>query len=349
MVITKETIVKLSLFILVFVFILSACGGGAGSDSGISTWTPSPIPTATCIPDVNLSTPEGWGARVVVFLYDDRPILDDYYLQLENGERIKNPSLFIKTVVPKLFRPNDQISVFQLGYSSFDDAIVSRLFSFTTPPDLFSTPLPPNIIPTNSPAVLTPGFGYVATQNAMTQQAKVIAATNGANETQYRCAIDFWNRVVQQTATVWDGVATAEISNITENMVEEFAIYSSEAKKLERDEPYRTNELYYGGIYYGLSFATIVFGEQCRDGVECILVIVDDLNVYGKNNPDNLAIDLENVRIIATMPNCRFIDQPDCVQLQEYWTEEFSKFGASNIEYRNGDRAESNIIDYAGR
>lgn len=346
----KATIVKLPLYLLILIFMLSACGRGTDVAPGISTWTPSPSPTATCIPDISLSTPEGWGkSRIIVILYDDRPIVDDLYLQLENGEKTKDTSLFIKTLLPKLIQPGDQISVFQLGYSSFDDAIVSRLFSYTTPPELFNTPPPPNVIPSNSPVTLTPGFGYVATQNAMTQQAKAIVATNSASESEYRCAVDYWNRVVQQTATTWDAIATAEISDITETMGKEFEAYNSDDKKREREDPYRTNELYYGGIYYGLNFATTVFGEQCKNGVECILVIVDDLKVYGKNNPDNLKIDLAGVSIITTMHNCRYIDQPDCARLQQYWDDEFTEFGALDAHYWDGSRAELNILKYVRR
>jgi hypothetical protein len=346
----KEFRTKSSLLILIITFILSACNINTNIGPAISTWTPSPSATPTCIPDIGLSTPEGWGrSRIIVILYDDRPIADGLYLQLENGKTTENPSVFIKSILPKLIKPGDQISIFQLGYSSFDDAIVSRVFSYTSLPELFNTPPPPIIIPSNSPVTLTPGFGYVATQNALTQEAKAIIATNSANESDYRCAVDYWNSVVQQTATTWDTIATAEISDITNKMNKEFEIYNSEEGKGNREKPYRTNELYYGGIYYGLSFATSVFGKQCQNEIECILLIIDDLNVYEENNPDNLDIDLKGVKTITAMYNCRYIDQPECAPTQEYWNDEFSKFGVLETNYWDGSRAESNILDYIGR
>lgn len=346
----KETLSKVLLYVIMSIFALSACGDGLGNGSSVSTWTPSPTVTATCIPDINLSTPEGWGkSRVIAILYDDRPIVDGFYLEIENGVKVTDPSLFIKTVVPKLLKPGDQISIFQLGYSSFDDAIVSRLFSYTTPPKLFNTPQAPNVIPSNSPVTLTPGFGYVATQNAMTQQAKEILATNAAGESEFRCAVDYWNRVVQETATQWDVIATAEISDIKNVMDSEFELYDTNEKVRDREEPYRTNELYYGGVYYGLSFATLVFGDRCKLDSECILIIVDDLEVYGKNNPDNLKIDLQGVTVIAMMPNCRYVDEPECMLLQQYWSEEFVKYGVQETIYANGIRAESNILNFVER
>jgi hypothetical protein len=341
---------KFILFLILIVFVVSACGSVGESVSGISTWTPSPSATATCVPNISLSTPEGWGeSRIIVIIYDDRFIGDDLYLEFENGGRTQDVSLLIKTVIPSLIEPKDQISVFQLGYSSFDDAIVSRLFSYISPPELYNTPPAPNVISTNPPVTLTPGLAYVATQNAMTQQAKEIIATNAANESDYLCAVEYWNKVVQQTATAWDTVATAEVSGIVEKMDNEFESYRSEEKKRDRSEPYRTNELYYGGLYYGLSFASTVFGEKCSAEVDCVLIIIDDLRVYGKNNPDSLQINLTGVDVIAIMPNCRYIDQPDCEKTTQYWDSEFNGFGVSKTEYWNGIRAEINIKNFLRR
>jgi len=346
----REIFSRLLLFVIIITFVISACSNSIAEKANISTWTPSPTVTATCVPNISLSTPEGWGkTRIIVVLYDERTIEEELYFQLENGEETQDPSLLVKTVIPKIIKPSDQVSVFQLGYSSFDDATVSRVFSYTTLPELLNTPIPPSVIPTHIPVTLTPGLGYVATQNAMTQQVKEIIATNSVNESEYLCAVDYWNKVVQQTATKWDVVATAEISNITEKMYLEFEIYNSEEKKREREQPYRTNELYYGGLYYGLSFATMVFGDQCENGADCMLIVVDDFGVYDEDNSDNLHIDLRGVDIIAIMPNCRYIDQPSCVETQRYWNEEISDFGAQKIEYWNGSRAEINIINFVGR
>jgi hypothetical protein len=105
----------------------------------------------------------------------------------------------------------------------------------------------------------------------------------------------------------------------------------------------------YGGLYYGLYFATVDFKADCSRFDACYLVILDDLTYWGLHNPAKLPIDLKGINVYAVMPNCRDINQPDCTELQDYWKAEFEGFGAISSTYLNGLRVELNLMDGIGR
>ena len=124
----NKAILKLILFFNLLVIILIACGPEPTNEPGYSTWTPSPSATATCPPNISLSTPEGWGlsTRLIVILYDPRS-MGDQYLELANGEKTQDIPFFIRRIVPMLMKPRDQVAVFQLGYSDYNAARITRL------------------------------------------------------------------------------------------------------------------------------------------------------------------------------------------------------------------------------
>jgi len=337
--------------IISFVIItLMSCGGGTGVP-GFATWTPSPSATATCNPEMSLSTPSEWGTtQLVVILYDPRPeTIGEQYIELENKDRIWDVSSFVNIITPRLIKPSGQVSIFQLGYSSYDNARVARLYSYATVPQLYNTPSPPQALtPLPSPVItLTPGFGRVATDQAEKKQSGERVAIETATAAEYSCAISFWNEVVKSTATAWNGTATAEISEAEKNFATEVANHNNGLGIAET--PFKTDELYYGGVYYGLSFASVVFQADCKNYNKCTLIIIDDLQVYREYNSDNLPINLSNATVYAIMPNCRDINQPSCTATQEYWSSEFKKYGAGEVFYWNGIRAETNLLDAIGR
>lgn len=348
---SKKTVLRLALFFNLLLIILVACQPGSKTPApGYATWTPSPSATATCIPNISLSTPEGWGSsRLIVILFDPRS-MGDQYLELENKEKTQDISFFVGRMIPRLIKPGDQISVFQLGYSSFDDAVVTRLFSYVEVPQLYNTPSPRETLtplpPTNVP---TPGFVAVATHNAVVVQSTQRAGTETANKARYGCEVIYWNNIVMSTATAWGAIATSEIGELNKKLNEEMKDFYEIDDDQIRETPFKTNELYYGGLYNGLNFASTVFRAECKNYTECILLIVDDLQFYGQNNPDNLPIDLKGIKIDVVIPNCRYIDQPSCMKVRDYWNNEFIKFGAGEAEYWNGVRVEINLLNAIGR
>ena len=348
---SKKAILKLILAFNLLLIILVACGGASTSDEddGYATWTPSPSSTPTCVPNIQLSTPEGWGtsSRLIVVLYDPRTT-ENRDLELTNGEKTQDIPYFITRIIPMLMRPSDQVSIFQLGYSSYDSARVTRLYSYTTAPQLYNTPSPRETLTPLPPTTIpSPGFQAVATQNFVRTQLTARASTEAAAEAKYSCEVNYWNDNVKLTATAWDGTATAEIGGISDQLDTEIENFKNSGNATEK--PFSTNELYYGGVYYGLNFASTVFQSDCKKYNECILIIIDDLETWGENNPENLPIDLGKVKIYSILPNCKDLDQPSCVKLREYWTVEFEKFGAVDMVYWNETRVELNLLSAIGR
>ena len=168
------------------------------------------------------------------------------------------------------------------------------------------------------------------------------AATEAVNEAIYNCQIDYWNNNVQLTATAWEAIATSEIGDISNTLDEDFIDFSN--NRGDYEIPFSNAELYYGGLYYGLNFATTIF-RACEQYDECVLLIIDDLQFY--NSHLNTLIDLNGVKMYVVMPNCKDIDQPNCMELREYWDNEFKQYGAidNDIVYWNGVHIELNLLD----
>lgn len=329
---------------------MGGCNWNPSGVQGVATWTPTVTSTPTCVPDAPLSTPEGWSetSRLIIFLYDPR-VSADNPLGFENGEETHDVSVFLRRVIPKIMRPGDQVAVFQLGYSEYDAARITRVYSYTNLPALYNTPSPGATLtplpPTKFP---TPGYDAVATKNFISTETSKREAIEAADKAFYECQVQAWNRDVRLTATVWHTTATAEVVSFQSTIDTAFEVFLESPTKIE--EPFQTNEEFYGGVYYGLSFSTIVFDADCRKHGDCILVIIDDLEIWGRSNPENLHINLSDVRIFEIMPNCDDIDKPACSEARDYWHEEFRRLGVSDTpEYWNGDRAEINLLNEIGR
>lgn len=337
---TASVLGIVGIFIMFFV-VSSLLNGGNNYFPGVST--PSPSATAICPPNVQLSTPEGFdtSSRLFVILYDPR-YTGDQFLELKNGEETQDIPNFIRKIIPSIIGPGDGVVVFQLGYSTYDDAIVTRLNSFITIPQLYNTPPPlGTFTPLPTANISTPGFAAIATSNSVRVQSTARASTEQANQAFYDCEVGFWNSVVQLTATAWKVTQAAEVVDIISKTNRDFENFGKNVTKT----PFSTSELDLGGAYYGLNFATTVFQDECRKYSDCVIILIDDLSVLGKNNPDKLPIDLSGVSIYSILQNCIDINQPSCMELRNYWDNEFVQFGAKNIIYMNGTRVELNLLD----
>ena len=316
---------------------------GEATSTALTISTPSPSGSPTCPVNIQLSTPIGvnQSTRLIVILYDPRVQVNPG-LDLSNGERITDIAQFVSKIIPDIMGPGDEISVFQLGFDTYPAARVTRQYSYLTIyPQLYVapslqtlTPLPPTSIP-------TPGYGEVATQNASRVLATQRAAAEASNLANYNCAAVYYNENIRSTATAWKQMQVADINGISTAEVSDFGTVTPSRRM--------SSELTYGGVYYGLYFASVDIKADCAKYDECDLIIVDDLSIYLKHNPDHLPIALNGVNVYAIMPGCRDINQPDCADLQSYWTSEFQGFGVSNITFWNGVRAEINLLGKIGR
>jgi len=329
---------------LIFFFILTACEVKKFDDmEGVATWTPSPSLTPTCVP-IALSTPDDWGGRprLISVLYDPRS-MDDQSLEFKNNGKTQDMLLFMSKVIPNIMHPSDQVAIFHLGYSTYEAARVSRPTSHTFKPLLYDTPSPYEKIPTLTPLPPDYGFDNVAAQNEHRKQSTAIANTQQADEQLYNCKVAQWDSVVKSTATAWDATATAEIGGITINLYDDLKKFE---QNLNGETPYSTDELFYGGIYHGLSFVTRVFQAECSKYGDCILVIIDDMRVYHEHNQDMLPIDLYEANIFVIMPNCVDMQDTKCLERQKYWSNEIEILNGGEITYSNGSRAETNLLEY---
>ncbi len=337
---SKNIIVLLPLLVLL---VLGACQPGNGG-SAVSTWTASPSVTPTCAPDIKLSTPEGWGnsSRLVIILFDPQATMEQG-LELSDGEQTQDIAFFVNRIILDLMKPGDQTSVFSIGYKKYEDARVTRLYSYITRPQLYNTPSPnETLTPLPKPGTPTPGLVGIATANrykaALTEQA----ATATANLAIYDCQIAFWNNDAKLTATAWKQIEISEISSIGEEATKDSGEFetNTDVKRLS----FPSYELYDGLIHASRDLTT-----DCKNYDHCSIVIVDDLLPWVTIEPHNLPIDLTGVSLYVIMPNCRDIYQPSCTVLQDYWDSEFEKFGAEKAAYMNGIRAETNLLNAIGR
>ena len=345
----KSTGVKLVLVLLFLIFFLLGACGVTPTIDGVKTWTPSPSATATCLPNSSLSTPKGWSTstRMVIILFKSESN-GSQDLELSNGERAQDIPSFVNRIIPEIMGPGDQTSIFQLGYKKYENARVTRLFSYISRPQLYDTPSVNKILPTVLKPVGTPQPGLVgiATANGYKAQLTEVAATATANKVDYDCNIAFWNNNAQFTATAWEPIQTAEIATIS----------GKAATEISNSEQGNGGKLSYPSyeLYDGLLNAAIDLGDSttgCKNYNRCILVIIDDLLPWVVNPPNNLQIDLSQVSdVYVIMPNCASINQPSCKLFQSYWTPELQKFGIVNAPvYLNGDRVETNLLNAIGR
>ncbi|HRN51085.1 MAG TPA: hypothetical protein PLC52_09440 [Anaerolineales bacterium] len=332
---------QLLFFILVLGVFLSACGAGNG-EGGISTHTPSPSPSPTCQADFLLSTPEGWeiSRDLVVMLYDPLAIRnEDLVIDYLTGST-DNVQQFTYDYASKLLNSGlaTQISIFELGHRRYEDARRFRIPVIVERPELYETPSPLDT-PTAYPTMEhTPEAGLEVIQ--ATNQARAHMTEQAAAAELVRqldgCAREQWDTIAKFTATAWAATQAAEETRIAALLQPRGS--SDVVVASANPTPYLLDV-----VYDGLYHATIDFKAECLNYDRCILIIVDDLNTWGTDNPNNLDIDLTGVEIFALMPNCRDINQPSCVSLQEYWTDEFLRYGAAGVQYLNGERAEFNL------
>jgi hypothetical protein len=329
----KAEKISLMIFFLLFLLVLAGCGEDSPFEGNVTPHSPTPSPTPTCPPDIRLSTPEGWKTttRLTVVLFNPDS-MGGQYLEMEDGEHVKDIVEFVKIIIPKLLGPSDHLAVFHLGFASYEKSRISNLGSDLSIPQFYNTPAPYDTVTPRPTPEKTPEAGMLrvqATQEAKSYQTQV-AQINSENAAIYNCQTVLWNETAAADAAAWEVTKIARNTKIENETFQGFDDFSTEGI-------YRTDELKHGGLYYGLSFATVILDARCADYDECVILIIDDLSYWMKDNPDQLDIDLQGSKIYTIMPNCEDIDQPSCTELLNFWRDEFINFGSNpNVTFWNG-------------
>lgn len=341
----RTFIFRLILFIVLTIFVISACGGAGGGIPGVTTWTPSPSFTPTCSPNITLSTPLGANvySSFFIILFDPNSN-NENDLEYTNGEKTQSVIDFVNHIITTISQPSDQISVFQLGYRKYENARYLRIFSYTELPEIYNTPSPNETL-TPIPVLNTGATGMAVIQETNiaghTQTAHVATDTAFFNQT--NCLKELYNREAKGTATSWAETQIAEVISIETNVSSAATTIIDPIRILET--PYATNV-----VYEGLYHASVDISSDCLKYSRCILIIIDDLSTWTNENVGNFDINLTGVSLIySIMPNCKDINQPSCKQLQDFWTEEFEKYGETEIVFANGLRAEENLLEVLRR
>lgn len=327
------------LLLIFLAVVLSACGSGG---QPFSTHTPSPSATPTCSP-AWLSTPEGWGnsSTLFVILYDPQGTQgEDLELEYLDGSTPSVEEFAFRIAQDVLLEPGVEISIFQLGHRTYEAARRARFHSPLERPTLYETPSPYDTVTPYPTSTFVPQGLEVpkaTTDAAKTATAHAVIAT--ATSHAFACRMEEVDGLIKFTATAWAATEAVESTRAVATLNPEFS-----ASAEPTSTPYLPDV-----VYDGLGHATIDFIAGCSQYERCVLLIIDDLRTWGLDNPNNLTIDLTGVEVFTLMPDCRDINQPSCVQLQEYWTREFERYGATGVEYINGERAEFNLREFLRR
>lgn len=340
-------IFKFLLVSTLFVFLISACGFGNGTSGGISTWTPSPSATPTCDPNISLATPSGWdtNSRLIVILFDPLSTGNNF-LEYENGVKTNDVNAFMSNLIPKIIRPGDQISVFELGYRKYEDARYLRIFSYIDVPQLYDTPQPEDTLTpiTENVDLSLEGLAIkqATVQAAKTQLAHSFTATAVVSEN--ICKVTIWNDSAIYTATAYNQTEIAEVATIKANITSAADTDTNTGGEPAAFETPYSDDVVYEGLYH----TTFDLKSDCAFYDQCILLIIDTLDTWTFTNQlcDECDIDLSDLDLVyVLMPNCKDINQPTCKGLQEFWDGEFVKYGAPQAAYQNGVRAEINLLE----
>lgn len=312
--------------------------------TGITPTPITPSPTPRICPNVdleNLNRLEITPAFIVVLF--DPSITQEATLEYVSGDKTADVMDFLGVVLPKILGVGSQYSLFSLGFRTYEAAKLDRYSSkITEAPELVATPIPyetltPVPTPTLSGAVLQ--RQEAKNQYNATVTAQFATATQLAFED--LCHKSTYDDVYKATATQWSVTQQAEGVEVATQV--ENAKIERENKITVIETPFAKNN-----VYEGLSHVTIDFEDQCKNYQRCVLLIFDDLTDWRGETPDYLDIKLENVEVVSILPQCEDIIQPSCVEIQDKWTSLFDSYGIKSIEYHNGERLETTLLEYFG-
>lgn len=320
------------LVILFLVIITSGCSFDNGYQS-VSTNTPVSTPTVRLCPPLSIETPAylNRSSNLIVVLLDLDKDYKDYTSQALQ---------IINSVIPEAIDPGDRLVLFRTGMRTFEDSIVlSERTEAYFPPSIPSTPTliyiatpMPNLVGTTMPGI----YG-IATENVIHAQQTAAVATATESDFINDCAMDYWSMQFQSQATTWAPTRAAVVNEFSYSIHRDIDEFED---KLVSAEAGTQN-----AIFEGLSFATVVFQNECSNYDSCILITFSDMNDWRPVAPKNLQIDLTAVDVVSVMLNCQVIYQPSCTKIQDIWTQNFNLFHVRSVSYLNDENIENNLVN----
>lgn len=344
----KIAINLVSTTLLFWGLLLSSCKLDPGTITGITPTpiTPSPTPRV-CPSAINLDGIDDLELhpKLIVILFDPNSTKGQKVLEYTNGSKTGDILEFLDHLLPNILGPGDEVSLFSLGFRSYNAARLDRYVSrISDSPRIVPTPrYPETLTPVPSPTKSGVGLDdYKANVEYQTAVADQYAtATQVVFE--YQCALQDYQNIYQATATQWSVTKAVEATAISTQIQ---ALRTATPQALET--PFAPNN-----VYEGLAHVTVDFSNLCGKYERCVLLIFDDLidwrNIPLRNDmPEYLQIDLHKVEVIAILPQCTTIFEPSCKAIQDLWTDELKSVGATRVDYYNGDRLEKILIDQLG-
>jgi len=254
---------------------------------------------------------------------------------------------FFENTFPDLLKSGDEITFYSLGYK-YDDYNLARQWKFTSriknPPNM--QPSPTSIstyIPLATPVDTGETLKDIQNQNNFKATATVYAAEATQVAFDHGCAMQEWEGIYSATQEIFLSTQEAEATAI-----------STQIRGIAQGTPrVQATPFDYENVYEGLSHASTAMKGKCSEYERCILVIFDDMhdwrNASEKNEmPEYMKIRLDNVEVITVMPQCLDIYQPDCAKNITLWQSELTEVGVSRIEFINGDRLKTKLVDLIG-
>jgi hypothetical protein len=282
-------------------------------------------PTLFC-PPIELDVAELKVNSTFVAVLFDEEIIKNFPLVYESGQTETEIYVFLSNVLPRVLGPGSEYSLFRLGYRSYEDAKVIRDASrIITAPELISTPAPPQAYdeistPTKSGVVIA---DVIATNEYATRVVQQ-HATATQMALSYQCQKNIYDRLYKATEVAWDSTQIAEKDRVKASILTAQP-HNNDANNIERP-------LGEYNVYEGLSHVTVDLKNRCPDYSRCVLIVIDDLADWRPQKPEYLNIDLEGYEVLLIIPSCSDTVSPECKNLQNEWTPQFTNSFRSELE-----------------
>jgi hypothetical protein len=317
---------------------------------GLPTPTPSLTPRV-CPPDTILESGDHLESTPTLFVivFDPNATTGGIGLEYKDGSKTFNTLEFINRVIPSFSGPGDQYSLFEFGYREYSDARIGGFESrLPSSPLHLETPIPyltatPYNTPNPTALATLEDLERLRVINDYNSKVQLQQSEIEREKFEQYCRDKNFNDAINATATIWEATKLAEVTQIATKIKGD-----EESKKQNTGRP---TPFLYQEVYVGLRHAATDFEYLCKNYKKCILIIFDELLDWRNPSkqtriPDDIGFRLDNVNIIAVLPDCSPIQDPMCQDRISRWDDKFKSLGAISTQYFDGIRLEEKLANY---